>query len=975
MSQPIPGPLPYATATLSGIVSTADQVFGGHKVFTGNVIVQGTLSTPAGTLNLAGGPTTSGTAVAAVINAVYALTMAGDRLLSVRNNNVERFAIDKDGGLRSPTGQTLTLKSGAAVAATAFTVIDTDQATPSTAGAALLSIRKGGVEQWWIDKDGLTPERISINVKAAPFYAKGDGVTDDWLAIQSALNSIPLPDSAEYTQAAVYMPPGKYYISKPLKIQQPFTELRGAGISSTTITTSNGVAALWQGPTIFVTQELYGGARKGLTLASSLVTGPGSSMRVDTTSLEPVYLAPTNDIPMALDFNFYSNPSTPASNQHDLTVEFWMKIDLTDPTVPGNPVTVMASVGNVPGEPNFSTMLFAISLNTDGAGNYGFGASYTYQATVGVPVAVNLGTTQTFAKNVVYHMALVMAPSLNAVTLYVNGVQAGQVALPANVKPYQHPFETLQFGDRASVFYPDGDTSTLACFKGWLDGIRISSVARYSAPFSPPTSKFIFASQDHDCKFLLNFDQFYGQMPIAQGWQYGPFGLPFTYYLRARGAVVNNSTNAIELRDFTAASSSGTGIVIQSSVHAKIADVRVNGALRGLEFNENSYILDVNRFWAETSFGNYVWDQYSVSGREGILSRGAVGFGRFANIYTTHIIGGTFIRPGVLIDNWDQLGGDALIYGLMFIHADEFDSASVRGWAIDLETGTAAALKGAVYMNGVRSASFTDCALIANAPDLHPTVGMKILATPAGAYPPDQLTMNNCSFIVGVGNTVFDVVSGKASIVLENCKSLYGFANVISNHPEMVTSIGGDLGPSIIQALELHSPIANGASAVGLTTDTQNALTTDGAKLLSVKNNNVEKFAINKDGKTVSGGFPFTETDSAVDATVSSAVFTLMTGMALTLPFNGHYLINFDGTGSTDTNGATLTYAIFKNGVIDADTERHKDSQQANMDGTIHITDILHSAAAGDTVEVRWKVSAGNATVHQRCFSLIRFGP
>ena len=65
------------------------------------------------------------------------------------------------------------------------------------------------------------------------------------------------------------------------------------------------------------------------------------------------------------------------------------------------------------------------------------------------------------------------------------------------------------------------------------------------------------------------------------------------------------------------------------------------------------------------------------------------------------------------------------------------------------------------------------------------------------------------------------------------------------------------------------SSVANGASAVGFLLNTLNTLSTAGAKLLSIKNNGVEKFAVDKDGQIVVGGPPAPAFTSLTDAPAS----------------------------------------------------------------------------------------------------------
>jgi hypothetical protein len=61
-----------------------------------------------------------------------------------------------------------------------------------------------------VDQDVTLNPVTAINVKDAPYYAKGDGVTDDAAALQMAL------DAVGTRGGAVYFPPGDYLVTKPL---------------------------------------------------------------------------------------------------------------------------------------------------------------------------------------------------------------------------------------------------------------------------------------------------------------------------------------------------------------------------------------------------------------------------------------------------------------------------------------------------------------------------------------------------------------------------------------------------------------------------------------------------------------------------------------------------------------------------------------------------------------------------------------
>lgn len=70
---------------------------------------------------------------------------------------------------------------------------------------------------------GDDPAGYFVNVKEAPFSARGNGSTDDTVALQAALDSVPS------TGGIVYVPPGVYEISATLQIKSHSTTLIGSG--------------------------------------------------------------------------------------------------------------------------------------------------------------------------------------------------------------------------------------------------------------------------------------------------------------------------------------------------------------------------------------------------------------------------------------------------------------------------------------------------------------------------------------------------------------------------------------------------------------------------------------------------------------------------------------------------------------------------------------------------------------------------
>jgi len=83
--------------------------------------------------------------------------------------------------------------------------------------------------------------------------------------------------------------------------------------------------------------------------------------------------------------------------------------------------------------------------------------------------------------------------------------------------------------------------------------------------------------------------------------------------------------------------------------------------------------------------------------------------------------------------------------------------------------------------------------------------------------------------------------------------------------------------------LALASSVANGASAIAATVNSSVALSTSGAKLLSVQNNSIEKVYITKDGDITSGAANFTITGSvATGATSATKAIILNSASTLT---------------------------------------------------------------------------------------------
>ena len=121
------------------------------------------------------------------------------------------------------------------------------------------------------------------NFNVQDFGAKGDGVTDDTVAIQAAVNAVPaypLPENTTKGGWTVYFPPGRYLISQTIVVGLRRIILRGPGLIG-----SNGAAIVTADPNVtmidyytnnFDTLSVYGLQFEG----PGADTGTGSALIV-----------------------------------------------------------------------------------------------------------------------------------------------------------------------------------------------------------------------------------------------------------------------------------------------------------------------------------------------------------------------------------------------------------------------------------------------------------------------------------------------------------------------------------------------------------------------------------------------------------------------------------------------------------------------------------------------------------------------
>jgi Concanavalin A-like lectin/glucanases superfamily len=228
----------------------------------------------------------------------------------------------------------------------------------------------------------------------------------------------------------------------------------------------------------------------GIPTGPALATGAGTSM----------YMNGTNDYFL----NLRESGVTDLNGRNSLTVEFFYK---SDHSVTSGSYNLISSSGSVTGQDGNTALAIVHGETNQINGWLNVG---------GAMVNVNSGNNSILQGNV-YHIALTDDGA--QVRLFINGVL--KETKPASGTVVHKAGEDLSLGPKLSGFMES--TFDIQMTKGWVDSIRLSSNARYTADFTSPTAKL---SNDGSTLFLLNFDNNYDQFTVANS-MYGPSHLFF----------------------------------------------------------------------------------------------------------------------------------------------------------------------------------------------------------------------------------------------------------------------------------------------------------------------------------------------------------------------------------------------------------------------------------------------------------------
>lgn len=347
-----------------------------------------------------------------------------------------------------------------------------------------------------------------FNVKT-DFGATGDGTTDDWASIQSAVDAAGASFARPYKGGGtVYFPPGDYSLSKPIWVRKGFSvRLWGLGRDQF----SNGDATLFPtyqcGPAI-----AYGpdNSAHPIPTAPAIVGSVGSSF---------VFSAATDYW-----LNARDSTALEINGLTAFTAECFWKPD--DTTIAPN---IFSSTGKwLPSD----AIPTAFDVHTSGVGLLGH-QFQTSNTTVNATVGYTLST------NSVYHIA----QTYDGVNVRLFIGEPGKLntlasTVSASGAIVQKPSEDVMIG-KSFQLSPEQSFVRVSPY-GKINSVRYSNICRYTSAFTPVNSKL---TKDNNTLLLVDPDGMFEnglvqtQSSLGTGW------------LVPRGSVMGAPGNP-DIRDF-----------------------------------------------------------------------------------------------------------------------------------------------------------------------------------------------------------------------------------------------------------------------------------------------------------------------------------------------------------------------------------------------------------------------------------------
>jgi hypothetical protein len=485
-----------------------------------------------------------------------------------------------------------------------------------------------------------------LNVRA--YGAKGDGVTNDWAAIQNtiyaACGATPPAQPSNVSHGVVYLPPTPnntaYLISRPLQITCGNITVMGASDRNTTHIQAN-----YEGPTFIVEgfgENNFPILAKDPAWASSTAYPQNAEIKDSNGNIE-VATTPGTSGTAAHPMWATSQGSTTADGSVTWTLEV---IGTQLATGTGSAASLQATaiqsnveLLNLGDDPQ----LFSNTMNPLGAITvegyflaptyYGaqniflLGTSQAYPGTLsgfytpdslyieacgtcstqgqlkaqlklsGGTVTITGNTTNLFTPNTTHHVAL----SYNGSTVYLfldgalvgSSAGSGTLVWPA--------FETWSYAGGAftpTTFWPDQDGSPeFNTYGAFGDSIRVSNVARYTSSFTKPTAKF---ASDANTLLLLNFPT--NAPDETQVGVWGSSSAPI--YFAVRGNNASAQTPSVTLENLEVCPTGSDGIFATWAPASLYDHIRCSAAAAyGINWYENDFESRANDIFIQGGLG------------------------------------------------------------------------------------------------------------------------------------------------------------------------------------------------------------------------------------------------------------------------------------------------------------------------------------------------------------------------------------
>src|SRR6266700_328847 len=151
--------LDAADGTHPGAITSGTQTIGGSKTFSNGIVTNAIASLGGSVLGMFGAPTDGASAVGVSIGSNVTLANASAKLVQIKNNSTEKANFDLNGILNGPGvtasgAVTLPLIGTMADGASAVAVSTNSSVAYANATAKLLSVQNNAVEKFYVNKDG-----------------------------------------------------------------------------------------------------------------------------------------------------------------------------------------------------------------------------------------------------------------------------------------------------------------------------------------------------------------------------------------------------------------------------------------------------------------------------------------------------------------------------------------------------------------------------------------------------------------------------------------------------------------------------------------------------------------------------------------------------------------------------------------------------------------------------------------------------